>query len=59
LTDAASLLAPGDRVRHPLHPEWGVGQVQSVAPNRVTANFEEVGKQTINADVIDLEPVLD
>ena len=33
-------LVPGDRVRHPLEPDWGVGQVQSVIGTRVTVNFE-------------------
>lgn len=36
-------------VRHPDHPEWGVGQVQSVDGRRVTVNFEETGKQMIDS----------
>ncbi len=47
-------LAPGDFVRHPGQPDWGVGQVQSVAEDRVTVNFEEMGKVTINARVVRL-----
>ena len=39
---------PGDRVKNPKAPEWGVGQVQSIIKNRVTVNFE---------DVIDLERI--
>lgn len=48
-------LAPGVFVRHPTHPEWGLGQVQSAIGARVTVNFEHAGKVLINADVIALE----
>ena len=40
---------PGVLVRHPGQPDWGLGQVQSVDGWRVTVNFEEAGKQTIDA----------
>jgi hypothetical protein len=49
------LIEPGMRVRHPLRPDWGVGQVQSVAGDRITVNFEEAGKLVINAAVVELE----
>ncbi len=39
---------PGQRVRHPSQPDWGVGQVQSVVGDRVTVNFEHRGKVLIN-----------
>lgn len=52
-------IVPGAFVRHPLRPDWGVGQVQSVIHNRVTVNFEHQGKQTINTDVVTLEIVSD
>jgi hypothetical protein len=52
-------LLPGDFVRHPGQPDWGPGQVQSVIGNRVTVNFENAGKVTINTDVIALQPVRD
>ena len=42
-------LEPGALVRHPAQADWGVGQVQSVDGHRVTVNFEEAGKQTIDA----------
>lgn len=48
-------LVPGALVRHPGRPDWGTGQVQSVAGSRVTVNFEEAGKVVINATVIELE----
>ena len=47
-------LAPGDFVRHPEQPDWGLGQVQSVVGNRVTVNFENAGKRLINVDVAPL-----
>jgi hypothetical protein len=42
-------LEPGVLVRHPTQADWGLGQVQSVDGFRVTVNFEEAGKQTIDA----------
>ena len=50
-----SLIEPGQRVRHPGEPDWGVGQVQSAIGERVTVNFAERGKVVINARVVDLE----
>lgn len=47
-------LEPGVLVRHPGQPEWGLGQVQSVIGYRVTVNFEEAGKQTIDASRVRL-----
>lgn len=49
-------LLPGDFVSHPDQPDWGLGQVQSVIGNRVTVNFENAGKVTINIAVISLQP---
>ena len=53
-----SLLEPGQFVRHPACPDWGLGQVQSVVGPRVTVNFEHAGKVLINAALVGLEPVL-
>ena len=47
-------LEPGAYVRHPDRPDWGIGQVQTVVRQRVTVNFENVGKQLINTAVITL-----
>lgn len=47
---------PGDYVRHPQQPEWGLGQVQSAVGNRVTVMFEHAGKVLIDTDVVVLEP---
>ncbi len=49
-------LEPGEWVRHPQHPEWGLGQVQSSIGDRVTVNFENAGKVLVNARVVALEP---
>ena len=46
---------PGDYVINPKNKEWGVGQIQSVIKNKVTVNFQNYGKQVINADIITLE----
>ena len=48
-------IEPGNRVRHPGQPDWGVGQVQSVVGSRITVNFENAGKVLINARVVTLE----
>jgi hypothetical protein len=50
-------LLPGDFVRHPEQPDWGLGQVQSVIGARITVNFENAGKVTVNAAVVTLVPV--
>ena len=47
-------LEPGALVRHPLHEDWGLGQVQSVVGHRVTVNFEDAGKQSIDARMVTL-----
>jgi hypothetical protein len=52
-------LEPGALVRHPVQPDWGLGQVQSVAGRKVTVNFEHAGKQVIDAAVVHLEFVGD
>ena len=46
---------PGDKVINPLAKEWGVGQVQSIIKEKVTVNFENVGKKVINGKLISLE----
>ena len=47
----------GDFVTHSERSDWGVGQVQSIEGTRITVNFEHVGKQLINAEIILLIPV--
>ena len=46
---------PGDYVLNPANKKWGVGQIQSMIGNKVTVNFENVGKQVLNIEIIALE----
>ena len=48
---------PGDYVINPGNRNWGIGQIQSVINNKVTVNFENVGKKVINGKVITLEKI--
>ena len=48
---------PGQRVRHPGQPDWGIGQVQSVVGDRVTVNFENAGKVLVNTAIASLEVI--
>ena len=48
---------PGDRVISPKNKEWGIGQVQSIIKDKVTVNFENVGKKVINVKNIELEKI--
>ncbi|MHA1128038.1 MAG: DUF3553 domain-containing protein [Alphaproteobacteria bacterium] len=48
-------LEPGNFVRHPQQPDWGLGQVQSVIGDKITVNFEHVGKVVINGLVVLLQ----
>jgi hypothetical protein len=45
---------PGDKVYNPNNKEWGIGQVQSIIKQKITVNFENVGKKVINAENIEL-----
>lgn len=55
MPDAGSPIEPGQFVRHPHRPDWGLGQVQSVIGDRITVNFEEAGKVLVNAKVVALD----
>jgi len=48
---------PGDRVINPKNKDWGLGQIQSIIDNKVTVNFENVGKKVLNFNNIILEKV--
>ena len=50
-----STVEPGQWVRHPGRPEWGIGQVQSAIGDRVTVNFDHAGKVLVNTGVVSLE----
>ena len=48
---------PGDFVINTKNTSWGIGQIQSVIKNKVTVNFENVGKKVINSEEIILERI--
>ena len=50
---------PGDKVVNPNNKEWGIGQVQSIINEKITVNFENVGKKVINAENIELRKIND
>ncbi|WP_425046374.1 DUF3553 domain-containing protein [Primorskyibacter sp. S87] len=59
MSDLNAILAPGMLVRHPGHPDWGLGQVQSNIDGKITVNFREAGKVVIDGARIALVPVFD
>ena len=52
-------LTPGQLVRNPQHPEWGLGQVQSNVGGKITVNFPDQGKVVFDGARIALVPVFD
>lgn len=54
-----AFLEPGNLVRHPGQPDWGIGQVQSVVGTKITVNFRDAGKVVIEGSLIALDMVFD
>ena len=50
---------PGDKVYNPKNKQWGIGQVQSIIKEKVTVNFQNVGKKVINSENIELKKIDD
>jgi len=48
---------PGDFVINIKNKDWGIGQIQSIVKNKITANFENAGKKVINNEEVILERV--
>ena len=48
---------PGDYVINPKNKNWGTGQIQSIIKDKVTVNFENVGKKVINNKEVFLEKI--
>ena len=48
---------PGDKVENPSNKGWGIGHVQSIIEDKVTVNFENVGKKVINAKNVELKRI--
>ncbi|NRB17067.1 DUF3553 domain-containing protein [Parasedimentitalea psychrophila] len=59
MTDLNAILTPGMFVRHPDHPDWGLGQVQSNIGGKISVNFRDQGKLVIDGSRIALTPVFD
>ena len=59
MNDLNAILAPGMYVKHPGHPEWGVGQVQSNAGGKITVNFPDQGKLVVDGSRVSLTLVFD
>jgi hypothetical protein len=55
MTGFEAAYEPGQFVRHPARPDWGLGQVQSAVGPRVTVNFEHAGKILINTEIVALQ----
>ena len=49
----------GDKVINPTNKDWGIGQVQSIIKEKITVNFQNVGKKVINAKNIELKKIND
>ena len=50
---------PGDKVINPSNKDWGIGQVQSIIKDKITVNFQNVGKKVINCKNIELKKIND
>ena len=48
---------PGDYVISTKYKGWGIGQIQSIINNKVTVNFENVGKKVINSKEVILKKI--
>jgi len=50
-------LTPGAFVINRLELSWGLGQIQSAIGNKITVNFEQVGKLVLNTDHVTLDVI--
>ena len=50
---------PGDKVFNPNNKDWGIGQVQSIIKDKITVNFQNVGKKVIMAENLELKKIND
>ena len=58
MEDLNAIFSPGMLVRHPDHPEWGTGQVQSTIAGKLTVNFRDAGQMVIDSARVALVGVL-
>ncbi len=54
MANDSDIFEPGMLVRHPDRADWGLGQVQTSIPGRVTVMFEGAGKVVIDPTVVRL-----
>lgn len=54
MNDLNAMLEPGQMVRHPGQPDWGLGQVQSNINGKITVMFEHMGKVVIDGAYVHL-----
>lgn len=59
MEDLNAIFSPGMLVKHPAHPEWGTGQVQSNIGAKLTVNFVDEGKIVIDSTRVALLAVFD
>ena len=52
-------IEPGNFVVNPSQKSWGIGQVQSIIKEKITVNFQNVGKKVINSNNIELKKIND
>mgnify|MGYP001168419137 CR=1 FL=1 len=50
-------LERGDKVYNTKNKDWGIGQIQSIIGDKITVNFQNVGKKVIYAENIKLEKI--
>ena len=48
---------PGDKVINTVNKDWGIGQVQSIIKDKITVNFQNVGKKVIKAENIESKKI--
>ena len=53
--DYLAYLTPGVFVINQEKEDWGIGQIQSSINNKITINFENVGKKTINPKIVKIK----
>tara|TARA_Y100000590_G_scaffold424183_1_gene530778 strand:+ start:58 stop:243 length:186 start_codon:yes stop_codon:yes gene_type:complete len=56
-SDSYLNLSPGVYVVNKNNIDWGIGQIQSAINEKITINFENVGKKVVNINEIKLKIV--
>ncbi len=56
-SNSYSDLSPGVFVINEKNDDWGIGQIQSSINDKITINFQHVGKKVININEINLKVI--